>query len=906
MKIFKLSLMAVGMVMVTVPPVSAKELIDHHQFTLGNGLRVIVHEDHKSPKVAVHVWYHVGSKDEPTGKSGFAHLFEHLMFNGSENHDDEYFPPLQEVGASEVNGTTWLDRTNYYETVPTGALERILWLESDRMGHLLGAITQEKLDEQRSVVQNEKRTGDNRPYGMMAYHVMEGVFPENHPYHHSTIGSMDDLNNASLEDVKSWFRQYYGAANAVVVLSGDVTLAKAKTLTQKYFGHIDAGPPVSRITSWVPDRAENTSEIMLDNVSQKLIAWTWAVPGLNRTEGSALRIAASILGQGKMSRLHKVLVHDLQLATSAFASYSNFEIAGTFGINIKLKDGADPQKVENIVKDVLDDFLKNGPTRKELKRVKTSSYGDMVKAFESISIKARVLAQGALYSNDPGEYVQSNLDFERTTAKEVRDVSKLWLTKGYHKLTVVPYGKHPAVATPADRAEMPAMTEMSALKLPELSEGRLSNGIRVVFSRRTTIPAVELSMVFDGGGSADQYMKDGVDGFTLGLMNEGTRKYSSLELAEEQALLGARVFAYANADKTIIALSALKKNLVPSMELWADFVRNPAFREEDLERDRALSLSALAQSLTNPGSIAWGTFSHLLYGKDHAYGTALANRADTINSYTRDDVILFHESWIRPDNATIYVVGDTTLNEIAGKLEKIFGNWKAPKRAKGTKKLEMRPLQKKSRLILVDKPGAIQSAIRAGHLMPNGLDPRDFRVKTMNALLGGGFTARMNMNLREDKGWTYGANSSVSSARGQQLFVVNTNVQTDKTAASMKEIMKEIRDFRKDRPATEAELDIVVKGKVLALPGRFETNWSLLSYLQYIDRFNKPYDHITRLADMYGKQSPKIILETAQKMLRPDALTWVIVGDLKKIEQNIRKLNFANVEIWDAEGQKIR
>jgi predicted Zn-dependent peptidase len=896
---------AIGLV-AAAPAAAAEELVPYEQFTLANGLRVIVHEDHSTPKVAVSVWYHVGSMNEPEGRSGFAHLFEHLMFNGSENHDAEYFPPLQEIGASAVNGATSLDQTFYYEVVPSGGLERVLWLESDRMGHLLGAITQAKLDEQRSVVQNEKRTRENQPYGLMPELRMAGLFPEGHPYHHPTIGSMEDLNDALLEDVRSWFQQYYGAANAVIAVTGDVTTAEVRRLVTRYFGSIPAGPPTSRVTQWVPSLAEDRREVMLDDVPQAAISRNWAVPGRNTPEAAALRMAAYVLGRGKSSRLYQRLVQDLQIATEVSANYESYAIAGVFSIDARLKEGVDPQQAENAIAELLAGFLEEGPTPSELERAKVSSYADMVRVMESIYVRAMALSDGAIFANDPGSYAEQEHRFEAVTADEVRTAGRRWLERGSYRLNVLPHGRYAVADDEADRAQMPPLAPSPDLVLPVIQEARLANGISVKFARRTGTPAVDLAMVFDAGSAAEQHMKGGLAGFTLGLMDEGTRALTGQAFAERQAMLGARIHGYGDADTTSFALSALTRTFRESVALWADYIRNPGFRTEDLERDRALSLSALGQSLVDPAAIAYRAFSHLLYGAEHAYGVALEGRAETLNSFSRDDVVAFHESWIRPDNAVIYASGDTSLETLVAALNNAFGDWEAPARLRGEKALDALPQPEGNRVILIDRPGAIQSVIRVGHLVPPGLDPRDFEIDAMNDILGGNFTSRLNMNLREDKGWTYGASSFVGDARGPQMFGVSTNVQTDMTAPAMAEIGLEIRALRGERPATQQELDLMTRGQVLALPGRLETNQAVLGYLQHVERFDLPYDHLASLPDKYAALRPETITATAGEMLRPDALTWVVVGDLSKVEQAIRALDLGTVEVWDAEGRRLR
>jgi len=905
MKPTKLLLAAATLAIATALPAQAQELVPYKQFTLSNGLRVVVHEDHKTPKVAVAVWYHVGSMNEPGGKSGFAHLFEHLMFNGSEHHDKEYMPPLQEIGVSGVNGTTSLDQTYYYEIVPTGGLERVLWLESDRMGYLAGAISQAKLDEQRKVVQNEKRTRENTPYALMDQRVAAALFPVGHPYHHPTIGSMEDLNAASLEDVKGWFAQYYGATNAVVALSGDVTIDQAKALMEKYFGSVPVGSPVSRTTGWVPALDRDKSEAMQDDVPEQAIAWNWAVPGNRAPEAQPLQLAAQALGRGKSSRLYQVLVQEKQLATYASAQYAGYAIAGVFSVDLRLKPGVGPAAAEAAVQQVLGEFLAKGPAPAELARVKASGSADNARAMESIFVKAMALASGAVFAGNPGQYAVDDKRFQTLTAAEVRSTANAWLRRPGYKLTVLPFGNQKAIADGADRTRLPPLGPSPALKLPQMREARLANGIRVVLAERPGTPTVDMTMVFDAGQAAEQHMKRGVGGFTLGLMEEGTVTLTGQQFAERQALLGARIYSTSDVDTTDFMVSAMTKSLHETVALWADYIRNPGFRAADLERDRQQHLSGLSQSLVDSDQIAQRTFTHLLYGADHAYGVPLAGRADTIRSITREDLVAFHDRWIRPDNAIIYAAGSIDLATLTAALEKGFGDWKAPAMPKGSKTIGAVAEAAAPRIVLIDKPGAIQSVIRVGQILPSGSDPRTFEIGAMNDVLGGSFTARLNMNLRESKGWTYGASSGIAEARGPQAFGVATSVQTDKTSEALGEIDKELRGIRGTRPATQAELDLLSKGEVLSLPGRFETNNAMVGYLQYVNRFGRSYDWITTLPGAYAALKPETITGSAQ-LLHPDAMTWVVVGDLSRIEAKVRALKLGTVEVWDAEGHKLR
>ncbi|WP_417623664.1 M16 family metallopeptidase [Paremcibacter congregatus] len=879
--------------------------LDHQKFTLDNGLTVIVHEDHKAPVVFVGVWYHVGSKDEPVGKTGFAHLFEHLMFNGTENYDKDYFKPLQEIGATGMNGTTWLDRTNYYQTVPTGGLDRALWMESERMGHLLGAISQEKLDEQRDVVKNEKRQGDNRPYAMAEYLEAEGLFPKEHPYHHSTIGSMEDLSNASLEDVKGWFTKYYGATNAVVVLAGDIDVETAKAKMNAYFADVNPGVPLTRKTSWVPNRTENTTEVMYDKVPQPQVRYLWAVPGRTSQDVAELTLTSAVLGNGKNARLYKKLVHEMKLATAVSAYVQKFELASIFSISATLKPDTDVDQVKQIIENTLAEFLENGPEKNELKRVKAILDGDTIRSLESVSGKGRMLAKGQLYANDPNFINRSLAWMNGASRKAVQNTAQKWLSDGSHQLTILPHGDHKATTATADRSVMPAMTKTADLQLPELQKTTLSNGITVVLAERHAVPVVNMSIQFDAGRSTDVPGKEGAANFAFGLMNEGTKSLTSLEMANRKEMLGADIGFSNNRDSSSISLSALKKNLNPSIALWADVVQNPGYRPEDLERDRAIILNQIEQAKVNPRSITMNLLTKTVYGPDHPYGLNSTGTEASIKAMTREDLFAFNDAWIRPDKATIFVVGDTTLDAITPVLEKHFGDWKTPKTSAGKKVLPPVALQDKTRILLVDKPGSPQASILAGHLAPSNTDDRMFNIKALNEVLGGNFSSRLNMNLREDKGWAYGAYSGLFDAKAQGLYLFSAPVQIDKTAEAMQEVLKEVRNIRTDMPPTEEELALIRKSKILTLPGKFESGSALLGYMMDNANKGRAHDYAITLPAKYQALNAETIYKTAQDILHPDAITWIVVGDLSKIEQKIRDLDLGDVTVVDADGKIV-
>ncbi len=885
--------------------------IPFERFTLDNGLTVIVHEDRKAPIVAVSVWYKVGSKDEPRGKTGFAHLFEHLMFNGSENYDDEFFKPLEQVGATNSNGTTWLDRTNYFQNVPTPALDMALWLESDRMGHLLGAVTQEKLDNQRGVVQNEKRQGDNQPYGQVYYRVLEGLYPEGHPYAHSTIGSMEDLNAASLDDVHQWFKDYYGAANSVVVLAGDIDAETARPLMEKYFGDIEAGPPVKRMTAWVPERSRDTFETLYDRVPQARTYRLWSVPGRTTQTRSELDLAAAVLGSGKNSRLYQALVYNQQLATDVSVQVEEHQLASNFWVDVTLTPGASLDQVNAIIDREMARFLAEGPTADELERAQAGFNASRVRGLEQIggfNGKANVLAQGELYANDPGFFRTELAWINGATPESVRAAAAEWLGPGRYQLDVFPWGDHETVASTVDRSQgLPAVGDMPELEFPAVQRAELKNGLQVVLAERHTVPVVNMAIQFDAGYAADSLGKLGAASFTFAMLDEGTEDRDALEISAEAERLGANISTSSNLDMSTVNLSALKNALEPSVELFADVVRNPAFDDEEIERLRGRWIANIQQEKTQPVQIALRNLPPLVYGKDHAYGVPMTGSGteESIASLERDDLVSFHQTWIRPDNATLFVTGDTTLEEIVPVLEDAFGNWRAPRSAVPRKNLADVPLADTNRVLIIDKPGSPQSMVLAGHVAPPTGAEDNLAIDTMTDIIGGQFTARVNMNLREDKGWAYGAYTFSPDARGQRMWIAYAPVQTDRTGDSLSELVREFDEYTGDTPATQDELNKSVRNAVNSLPGQFETSNAVLGALLSNQRFGRPDDYVTTLEAQYNALDLENIQGAAEEVVHPERLTWLIVGDREQIEAQLEGLDLGEVTVLDADGNPV-
>jgi zinc protease len=901
-----LSAAAMGAVIVlaSTPVIAADIAIPYEKFQLDNGLTVVVHEDRKAPVVAVSIWYHVGSKDEPVGKTGFAHLFEHLMFGGSENVP-EWDTPLEEAGQTDANGTTWFDRTNYFQTVPTPALDRVLFMESDRMGHLLGAVTQEKLDNQRGVVQNEKRQGDNQPYGRAEYAVLAGLLPEGHPYSHSTIGSLADLDAASLEDVKAWFKEYYGAANTVLVLAGDIDTKTARPLVEKYFGDIEAGPPLTQMKSNAPKLKVNKREVMYDRVPQPRLDRNWVAPGRTTKDAILLMLAADSLGGGKTSRLYQRLVDDLQLATSASASMQAQEVMSFYSVTIDAAKDADLDNVQREMNAVIDKFLAKGPTSSELARAKTSIKAGVIRGLEKVGGfggKAVELAEGELYAGDPG-FVLKQLDWlETATTKDVLRVAREVMNAGYYQLDILPFPDYSTTPSTLDRTSgLPGIDASPELVFPTVNEATLSNGMKIVLAERHTVPVVEISIQFDAGYAADSVDggKLGVASFTGAMLDEGTARQSALDIAQTLESLGATLGAGSTLDTTGVSMSALKENLRPSLDILADVLRNPAFEQDEIDKLRTRWLAGIEQEKASPVQLALRLLPPEIYGDDHAYGVPFTGSGTeaSITSLTQSDLQNFHATWLRPDNATVFVVGDTTLDEIAPLLERAFGNWRGSNDPLPTKNIATVDLPKTARVIIIDKPGSPQTLILAGHLAPPSNAPNNVAISAMNDVIGGQFSARVNMNLREEKGWAYGAYTFFQGARGQRPWLVYAPVQTDKTKESLAELIKELSEYKTTKPATEAEIERVILSNTRSLPGAFETAGDVLGSLVSSARYGRPWDYPATLTAKFEALDASDISAAANEVIHPESLVWLIVGDREKIEADIRALKIGDVEV---------
>jgi zinc protease len=881
--------------------------IPYEKFVLDNGLTVIVHEDHKAPIVAVNTWYHVGSKNEKLGKTGFAHLFEHLMFGGSEHSKGRYIDAMERIGATDLNGTTNSDRTNYFEDVPTSALDFTLWMESDRMGHLLGSLDQKTLDLQRGVVQNEKRQGENQPYGVTRELITRNTYPAGHPYSWTTIGDMADLDAASMTDVQDWFKTYYGPSNVVLVIAGDIDVKTAKEKVEKYFGDIPSGPPVAHQEVWIAKMTGTHREIVQDRVPQARIYKIWNVPEYGSADADYLDLVSDCLSTGKTSRLYKRLVYDDQIATDVGAFANLREIGSQFQVQATARPGQDLAQVEKELNEELARFLKDGPTAEELQRVKTEYAAEFIRGIERIGGfggKSDRLAQSQVFRGDPAAYKVSLKRVQDATTEDLKAAADRWLADGVYVLEVHPFPEY-KTTTGADRSKAPEPGPAPDLKLPKLQRATLSNGLKVILAERHEVPLVQAWMTVDAGYAADQFATPGTASMTTALLDGGTKTRTALQISDQLEMLGAELRANSNLDLSTVSLSALKAKLDPSLDLFADVILNPSFPEVDFKRQQKQQLAAIQREENTPVQMALRVLPGLLYGQGHAYGNPLTGSGtpQSIGKMTREDLVKFHDVWFRPNNATVIVVGDTTLAEMKPKLEKLFAAWKAgdvPKKNIGDVGAPATSV-----VYLIDKPGALQSVIVAGAVVAPPSTPDEIAINAMNDALGGTFGSRLNMNLREDKHWSYGAQSRLFRARGQRPFLAIAPVQTDKTKDSLAEMNKEFRGITGDRPVSAEELVRIQLNETLSLPGSRETSDEVGQSVLELVQFGWPDDYYGTMAGKIRALNTGNLNDAAKELIHPDKIIWVVVGDRAKIEAGVREVGLGEVRLLSPDGQPL-
>jgi zinc protease len=897
-----------------LPPIKYKE------FTLKNGLRVILHEDRSTPVVAVNVWYHVGSKNEVVGRTGFAHLFEHMMFQGSKNYSDNYTKPLDEAGAN-VNGTTNNDRTYYYEVVPSNFLETALYLEADRMGGLLDAMSQEKLDNQRDVVKNERRQRvDNQPYGTAFEKITEIMYPANHPYHWTTIGSMEDLSNASLDDVKGFFRQYYAPNNAVLVLAGAFDEKQAKQWVEKYFGSIAKGADISRPTPAQPKLDGEIRKTYEDNVPLPRISMVWhSVPQYSPDE-AALDILSSILSTGRGSRLQSNLVYGKEIAQNLFAGNATNEIAGTFQITALAKPGKTLDEIEKEINLEIERIKKEPPTAEEMSRALNGIESQTIYGLQTVLGKGGQLSNYAGYLNKP-DYFQADLDrYRKVTPADVQKAANTYLTANRLVMSYIPRkGEMPKMNADSNRptsnnakkkdqamldrqdANLPKPGPNPNFALPPIEKKKLSNGLDVWIVRQNELPIVSMNLVLKSGGTLDPDDKSGVSSMTATLLNQGTKTRSAIDIANQLQSIGAFVNAGSGWDSSNVSMQTLTKNLDSALDIFADVVGNPSFPNTELESIRRRTLVGFAQRKFNPTAVSDVVYNKVLYG-NQPYSRQLSGDEKSVKAMTREDLVKYYETNYRPNNGTLIVVGDVDGKSLMPKLEKAFANWKSGEVSNvSAPKAEM---MAKPGIYLVDKAGAAQSSVSIGQVGVDRSNPDYFALQIMNSILGGGGSARLFMKLREEKGYTYGAYSRFIYRRGAGPFSASAEVQTAVTKESVMEFMNELNGIRGGKPISQKELENNKQSLIRRFPSGFETVGQISGQLSNLVIYGLPDSYFNDFIGKINAVTADDVNRVANKYLDPSKMAIVIVGDRKTIEPGLKELGYP-LTILDTEGNPV-
>lgn len=895
-----------------LPPVNVKE------YKLKNGLRVILHRDTSTPVVSVGTWYHVGSKNEVTGRTGFAHLFEHMMFQGSANYDSDYFTPLQEAGGI-VNGTTNVDRTWYFETVPSNFLELALYMEADRLANLLPAMTQEKLDNQRDVVKNERRQRyDNPPYGTASEKIAQIMFPKPHPYNWTTIGSLEDLQAASMDDVKDFFRQYYTAKNTILVVSGDFDEKQAKGWIEKYFGVVEPGGDIKRPNNEIPKLEKEIRTTVEDNVPLARRYFVWHSPRAYAPDEPALDILSFILTSGRTSRLQSNLVYSKEMAQTVFSGNSTNEVAGTFQIQATARPNKSLDDIEKEIDAELDRIKAAPPTAEEMSRaLNTIEYGT-ISSLQTVLGKA---SQLTAYSGYLGKasWFQSDLDrYRKVTAADVQRVAKTYLGDNRLVMSYVPRtGDAARTATAADKptsvksekkddkkvaeqaAKLPKPGPDPKLTLPPVEKTKLDNGLEVWMVEHRELPLVSMNMVFKTGSASEPDDRTGVADAVSTLIDDGTPTRSAADIANQLQLIGASIGSGSGYDSTNVTLSTLTKNLDKAIDIYADVIQNPSFPAKEVELVKSRSLVSLRQQKANPNAIANVVYNKVLYG-DHPYGRT--DTEATIKALTRDDLVGYYNSTYRPNNAVLIVVGSFDKAALKAKLNSAFAGWKAGD-ASSRELAEAKPLDKTS-VYIVDRPNSAQSVVSVVQVGVERSHPDYFKVLLMNNILGGGITGRISMNLREDKGYTYGANSSFMFRRGAGPFRAGGDMQTAVTKEAVWELMNEIKGVRGDRPITQKELDYYKQRLIRLTPGGFETPGAISNQLATLVTYGLPDTYFNDYIASINAVTLDDVKMAAQKYLDPSKMAIVIVGDRKLIEPKLAELGYPITNL-DVDGNPV-
>ena len=899
--------------------------IAFEKFTLPNGLDVILSEDHRLPLVAVNVWYHVGPVNEAAGRTGFAHLFEHMMFQGSKHSPgDRHFRTLEGAGASSINGTTDFDRTNYFATVPANQLELALWLESDRMGYLLDQVDQASLSNQQDVVRNERRQSvENRPDGIVQEALYRQLFTSRHPYAASVIGSHADIQAAKLEDVKSFFRLYYAPNNASLSIVGDIDRAATKALVEKYFGTLKRGEAVPKPTVETPKITAERRQVVRDRIELPRVYMAWLTSPIYTAGDAEAELAAGVLGgRGKSSRLYKSLVYEKQIAQDVSADQRSLTLGSVFSIEATARPGHTADELERAIDAELEQFRSAGPEPAEVDRARNQIETRVVQGLERLGGFGGVADRLNMYNHhvgDPGYLAKDILRYRAATPASIKTFAASQLVSnarvvvhgvpGPQELAVPVQTPPPAKAAPGAGAESinpdepwratpPVAGAARALQLPVPTSFQLANGLTVLVNERPGLPFVSASVVVRTGSDANPTTRPGLANYAAAMLAEGTATRSSLQLADEVARLGGSLGTASTMDGSQVTIASLTRTFPQLLDVLADVVRHPSFPADEVERQRASRLASLVQQRENANAVATAVLAAALYGTSHPYGyTELGTEASN-HAITRDELQQFWAQNFVPNNAALVVSGQVTAGALKPLVERAFGDW-----GRGTPVTPSlgAPRTTSARVVLVDKPNAPQTQVRVGAVGVPRATPDYEVLRVMNDALGGMFSSRINMNLREQHGYSYGANSQFIFRRAAGPFVVASGVRTDVTAPAVSEIFKEIRRMR-DEALTPDELSLARDSLVRSLPSDFETSARVTASTANLYLYDLGLDYYAKLMSRLSAVNETSVKQAAVKYLAPETLIVVAVGDRGKIGPALEALKLGPIEVRKADG----
>ncbi|MBI2189090.1 MAG: insulinase family protein [Acidobacteria bacterium] len=901
--------------------------LDFEKFTLPNGLEVIVRQDRRLPVVAVNLWYHVGPANEEPGRTGFAHLFEHMMFQGSKHvPPDGHFQLLEAAGATGLNGTTDYDRTNYFETVPANQLALALWLESDRMGYLLEKVDQAALSNQQDVVRNERRQSvENQPYGLAEEALIQTLFPPGHPYYGNVIGTHEDIQAVRLDDVNRFFRQYYAPNNASLAIVGDIEVAQTKTLVEQYFGTLRRGPAVPPITAKTPPITAERQKVVPSRVELPRVYMTWLTPRIFAPGDADAELAAHVLGGGRASRLYKKLVYEKQIAQNVVAFQESLTLGSMFRVQATARPGHTVEELERAIDEELAALGAAPPSAAELEQARNTIETAIVGGLERLGGFGGVADRLNMYNHYLGtpDFLAKDIQrYRSATPASVHAFVRDHLTTNTRVVVHAVPGQPPSSAAgPAPsqasaqsgeggqsinadepwRNEMPPAGPPRPLQVATPTSAVLPNGLTLILSERRGLPIVAANLVFRTGSDANPADRPGLANFVAAMLDEGTATRSALQIADEVARLGASLTTGSSTDATTISGRSLSKNFAATLDLMADITLRPAFPAAEVERQRGQRLGQLVQQRDNPAQVAGQVMAAALYGQRHPYGYVELGTEASNTGMTRDEMLAFWKQHFVPNNAALVVAGDISMNELRALAEKAFGSWSRGTPARPSLGV---PETTKARLVIVDKPGTPQTQLRVASIGAARSSP-DFRaLQVMNNALGGLFSSRINMNLRERRGYTYGARSQFVFLRSPGPFLVAGGIRTDVTAPAVTEIFNEINGMIA-QPMTVEELQKAKEALANSLPGAFETSVNAVNSFSNIFIYDLGLDYYTRYAQEVRAVTAEQALQVARKYLVPDRLVVIAVGDRKVIEPELRKLNLGAVEIRDAEGRPV-